>query len=167
MIKKIRLITLGLLLTSLLTACGFHLRGSGFDLNKLSAFLETSNPYEPFERSLKERFLVQGGIWSKEIANSKLQLGIDGYTTEERVIARDSNGRPSELEFIFTLNYRLGVTGKQYENGLAPQQVLSSRREMAYDRNLETGQAVERQRLLEAMQQDVISRLLLQMAKSN
>lgn len=165
--KKIKLVTLGLLVASFLTACGFHLRGTGFDLKSLPVFLQTNNPYEPFERSLKERFLVQGGVWSKDIANSKLQLGIEDYATEERVIARDSNGRPSELEFIFSLNYRLGVTGKEYENGLAPLQTLSSRREMAYDRNLETGQAVEKQRLLEAMQQDVISRLLLQMAKSN
>ncbi len=164
--KKLWLLSLGILTLSFLSACGFHLRGQGFDLNKTNVLLQTSSPYADFERSLKERLSIQGGHWVEDIADSKLQLGIEQYQVEERVIARDANGRPSELELIFSLNYRLGVTGQEYENGLAPLQVLTSRREYAFDRNLETGQDIEKQRLILDMQQDVVSRLLLQMAKT-
>ncbi len=149
-----------------LSSCGFHLRGQGFDLAGTKVWLQTSSSNANFERSLKQRLSIQEGQWVADLKQSNLQLGIEQYFTEERVIARDANGRPSELELIFKLEYRLGVTGKEYESGMAPLQTLSSRREMAYDRNLETGQTVEKERLLNDMQQKVITRLLLQMAKS-
>ncbi|NVJ65544.1 MAG: hypothetical protein HWE16_03585 [Gammaproteobacteria bacterium] len=164
--KKLWSLGFCVLALSLLSACGFHLRGQGFDLNKTKVLLQTQMPYADFERSLKERLSLQGGSWVESINESELQLGIEQYLVEERVIARDANGRPSELELIFKLDYRLGVTGQNYVNGLAPLQLLSSRREFAFDRNLETGQDVEKQRLIRDMQQDVISRLLLQMAKA-
>lgn len=166
MIRKFWLVTLWFVSISAISACGFHLRGQGFDLNKTNVLLQTSSPYADFERSLKERLSTQGGSWVENMVDSNLQLGIEQYQVEERVIARDANGRPSELELIFKLDYRLGVSGQDYENGLAPLQVLSSRRELAFDRNLETGQDIEKQRLIRDMQQDVISRLLLQAAKA-
>ena len=43
-------------------------------------------------------------------------------------------------------------------------QTLSSRREFAYQRTLESGQVNEQQRLVDDMHHDVINRLLLQMA---
>lgn len=164
--KKLGLLVASTLILSLLSACGFHLRGQGFDLNNTQVFLQTQSPYADFERSLKERLSIQGGTWVEDIAVSNLQLGVEQYLVEERVIARDATGRPSELELIFKLDYRLAITGQDYGTGLAPLQILSSRREFAFDRNLETGQDVEKQRLIRDMQQDVISRLLLQMAKA-
>ncbi len=164
--KNFRLVLFLMAAVSILSACGFQLRGQGFDLNDTKVWLQTNNPNNDFERSLKQRLSTQGGSWVASVESANLQLGIEQYFTEERVIARDASGRPSELELIFKLDYRLAVQGKDYDNGLAPLQHLSSRREMAYDRNLETGQAVEKNRLLKDMQQAVISRLLLQMAKS-
>ncbi|MRX27722.1 LPS assembly lipoprotein LptE [Kangiella sp. HZ709] len=164
--KSFKLLFIAIVAVSILNACGFQLRGQGFDLNDTKVWLQTNNPNSDFERSLKQRLLTQGGSWVIALDSADLQLGIEQYSTEERVLARDASGRPSELELIFKLDYRLAVQGKDYGKGLAPLQHLSSRREMAYDRNLETGQAVEKDRLLKDMQQAVISRLLLQMAKS-
>ena len=164
MIKKLGLGCFLLAGVLLLNACGFQLRGQGFDLQQTQVWLFTQNPNANFERALKQRLNTQGGQWVDEIEQADLQLVIDNYFTEERVIARDSNGRPSELELIFNLDYRLKSRTDDAEQA---KQLLSSRREFAYDRNLETGQEVEKQRLINDMQQEIISRLMLQMAKLN
>ncbi|WP_251358334.1 LPS assembly lipoprotein LptE [Kangiella sp. TOML190] len=156
-----------LLLTStMLAACGFHLRGSGFDLHQTKVWLLTQTPNEDFERALTQRLETQGGQWVKDAAAADLQLAVVGYQVDERVVARDSQGRASEVELIFTLDYRLAAKNQNYESDLAPLQSLSSRREYAFNRNLETGQEVEKRRLILDMQQQVISRLLLQIAKT-
>ncbi len=160
--KKLWLIGLLIAGSLLVVSCGFQLRGQGFDLHQTQVWLLTNNPHANFERALKQRLKTQGGQWVDLVEEADLQLAIDEYFTEERVIARDSNGRPSELELIFKLNYRLKSNTDTSEQS---DQELSSRREFAFDRNLETGQEMEKQRLVSDMQQEIISRLLLQMAK--
>lgn len=172
--KKIQLVTLGLLVASFLTACGFHLRGSGSDLSQKSIVVDTLNPAADFERKLLERLDQLGATGIAANSESKAgeqhafdwYLKILDYPLEERVIARDSFGRPSEIELILTLNYHL-LSAKQL--ALDPMEnkpkFLKSRREFGFDRNSVTGQDNEKRRLVDSMRNDIVNRLIQQMAK--
>ena len=160
---KIRVLLIVMVLTGLLTACGFHLRGAGTDLDGAKVWLLSQTPNAEFERTLKQRLAYQGADLVEAAENSQMQLAIVGYNTEKRTVARDSFGRASELELIFTLEYQL-LTPDMVTEGSPQTQSLNSRREFAYQRTLESGQVNEQQRLIDDMHQDVINRLLLQMA---
>ncbi|WP_223670113.1 LPS-assembly lipoprotein LptE [Kangiella shandongensis] len=163
---KTRLITILLAFSGLVTACGFHLRGAGTELDDARVWLISQTPDAEFERTLKQRLAYQGANLVKAAEDSQMQLAIVGYNTEKRTVARDSFGRASELELIFTLQYQL-LTPAMVTEGEPQTQTLNSRREFAYQRTLESGQENEQQRLIADMHQDVISRLLLQMATTH
>lgn len=163
---KIRLIIIVLALSNLVVACGFQLRGAGTDLKQIKVWLASQTPNADFERTLKRRLAYQGADLVKSAENSQMQLAIIGYDTEKRTVARDSFGRASELELIFTLKYQL-LTPSMVTEGAPQMQTLNSRREFAYQRTLESGQVNEQQRLIADMHQDVIDRLLLQMATTH
>ncbi|RDX35334.1 hypothetical protein DZA37_00920 [Kangiella sp. HD9-110m-PIT-SAG06] len=160
---KIRLLLIVIAVSGLLTACGFHLRGAGTDLDGANVWLISKSPNSKFERTLKQRLAYQGANLVTAAEDSEMQLAVVGYNTEKRTVARDSFGRASELELIFTLSYQL-LTPHMVTEGEPQTQMLSSRREFAYQRTLESGQVNEQQRLIDDMHQDVINRLLLQMA---
>ena len=160
---KTRLLLMVIVLSGLLTACGFHLRGAGTDLDGANVWLLSKTPNADFERTLKQRLAYQGANLVNAAEDSQMQLAIVGYNTEKRTVARDSFGRASELELIFTLKYQL-LTPHMVTEGEPETQTLNSRREFAYQRTLESGQVNEQQRLIDDMHQGVINRLLLQMA---
>lgn len=160
---KIRILLLMMVACSLITACGFQLRGAGTELDGAKVWLLSKTPNSNFERTLKQRLASQGAQLVEAAEYSEMQLAVIGYDTEKRTVARDSFGRASELELIFNLKYQL-LTPSMVTEGEPETQTLSSRREYAYQRTLESGQVNEQQRLIDDMHQDVINRLLLQMA---
>jgi LPS-assembly lipoprotein len=163
---RLILVVMAIVLSGLLTACGFHLRGAGTDLDGADVWLLSKTPNADFERTLKQRLAYQGANLVDAAENSQMQLAIVSYNTEKRTVARDSFGRASELELIFTLQYQL-LTPEMVTKGDPETQTLNSRREFAYQRTLESGQVNEQQRLIDDMHQDVINRLLLQMATTH
>ncbi|WP_227592974.1 LPS-assembly lipoprotein LptE [Kangiella spongicola] len=160
---KIRILLIMLVACSLVAACGFQLRGAGTELDNAKIWVLSKTPNSNFERTLKQRLTSQGAKLVDAAEDSQMQLAVVGYDTEKRTVARDSFGRASELELIFTLKYQL-LTPSMVTEGEPETQTLSSRREFAYQRTLESGQVNEQQRLVDDMHQDVINRLLLQMA---
>ena len=150
---------------SMLTGCGFHLRGQGTELTGAQVWLVTNTPNADFERSLKQRLSYQGATLVASPEQAEVQLAIESYDLEKRTVARDSLGRAAELELIFTLNYQM-LSRKNLTPEAPISQKINSRREFAYDRGSEVGQDNEQRRLIGDMHQDVISRLLLQLAET-
>ncbi|MCW9029352.1 MAG: hypothetical protein OQJ80_10505 [Kangiella sp.] len=160
-----RLSLLSLLTTVIigLSACGFQLRGQGADLSNTEVWLISQNMNADFERRLQQRLAYQGAQLVDEPELSELQLAIVNYDVERRTVARDSLGRAAELELIFTLEYQMLIPEMVSEQEPETQH-MTSRREFAYERNLESGQEREQQRLIADMHEEVIGRLLLQVA---
>lgn len=165
--KKLTVALTIIFISGLISACGFHLRGTDADLKGTKVWFISQNPNADFERTLKQRLAYQGAKIVEDAESSQVQLAIVGYKVEKRTVARDSFGRASELELIFTLEYQMLTPAmvSAASQGLSPEtQRLNSRREFAYQRTLASGQVNEQQRLIEDMHQDVIGRLLVQMA---
>ncbi|MBD3667077.1 MAG: hypothetical protein HUJ16_03910 [Kangiella sp.] len=146
-----------------LSACGFQLRGQGAELSNTKVWLISQDMNADFERRLQQRLAYQGAELVEQPELSELQLAIVNYDVERRTVARDSLGRAAELELIFTLEYQM-LTPEMVSEQEPETQRMTSRREFAYERNLESGQEREQQRLIADMQEEVIGRLLLQIA---
>lgn len=147
---------------TLLSGCGFQLRGKGTELTNIKVYLETANDNAKFERSLKRQLTYQGAELVKEKQQAQAILVIGDYFTEKRTVARDSLGRASELELIFNVHYLLSSSKDKAQP--SPKKMIS-RREFAYERNLQAGQENEQSRLESDMHQEIIGRLLLQLAQ--
>lgn len=161
--KQLSLLLLLTMVTIGLSACGFQLRGQGAELSNTKVWLISQDMNADFERRLKQRLAYQGAQLVDEPELSELQLAIVNYGVERRTVARDSLGRAAELEMIFTLEYQM-LTPAMVSEQQPETQRMTSRREFAYERNLESGQEREQQRLIADMQEEVIGRLLLQIA---
>lgn len=160
-----RLSLLLLLITAVIgfSACGFQLRGQGAELSNTKVWLASKDMSADFERRLQQRLAYQGAQIVESPEDSELQLAIVNYGVERRTVARDSLGRAAELEMIFTLEYQM-LTPDKVTDQVPATQRMTSRREFAYERNLESGQEREQQRLIADMHEEVIGRLLLQIA---
>ncbi|MBD3654141.1 LPS assembly lipoprotein LptE [Kangiella sp.] len=161
--KQLSLLLLLTMVIIGLSACGFQLRGQGAELSNTKVWLISQDMNADFERRLKQRLAYQGAQLVDEPELSELQLAIVNYGVERRTVARDSLGRAAELEMIFTLEYQM-LTPAMVSEQQPETQRMTSRREFAYERNLESGQEREQQRLIADMQEEVIGRLLLQIA---
>ncbi len=161
--KQLSLLLLLTMVIIGLSACGFQLRGQGAELSNTKVWLISQDMNADFERRLKQRLAYQGAQLVDEPELSELQLAIVNYGVERRTVARDSLGRAAELEMIFTLEYQM-LTPDMVSEQQPETQRMTSRREFAYERNLESGQEREQQRLIADMQEEVIGRLLLQIA---
>ena len=161
--KRLSLLLLLTMVIIGLSACGFQLRGQGAELSNTKVWLISQDMNADFERRLKQRLAYQGAQLVHEPELSELQLAIVNYGVERRTVARDSLGRAAELEMIFTLEYQM-LTPDMVSEQQPETQRMTSRREFAYERNLESGQEREQQRLIGDMQEEVIGRLLLQIA---
>lgn len=161
--KRLSLLLMLTMVTIGLSACGFQLRGQGAELSNTKVWLISQYMNADFERRLKQRLAYQGAQLVDEPELSELQLAIVKYGVERRTVARDSLGRAAELEMIFTLEYQMLTPEMVTEQEPAIQR-MTSRREFAYERNLESGQEREQQRLIGDMHEEVIGRLLLQIA---
>lgn len=161
--KQLSLLLLLTMVIIGLSACGFQLRGQGAELSNTKVWLISQDMNADFERRLKQRLAYQGAQLVDEPELSELQLAIVNYGVERRTVSRDSLGRAAELEMIFTLEYQM-LTPDMVSEQQPETQRMTSRREFAYERNLESGQEREQQRLIADMQEEVIGRLLLQIA---
>ncbi|MFZ2726711.1 MAG: LPS assembly lipoprotein LptE [Methylococcaceae bacterium] len=98
--------TLLLISTLLLSACGYHLRGSAElpkELNSIYLSGETASLREQFDKTLQ---LSAGQLLDTPSANS-LSIHIVKEDMQRRVLSLSSRGRANEFELVYRLNYDL------------------------------------------------------------
>jgi LPS-assembly lipoprotein len=100
MYRRLAHTTLLLGLACLLSACGFHLRGTGGAAvpdNWKSMYLATNNPNSEFSREVQTRFAANGVEWhDKEQANFRLVLGPERFS--QRNLSLNAEARAAEFE---------------------------------------------------------------------
>ncbi|TDG12574.1 hypothetical protein E2F43_13355 [Seongchinamella unica] len=90
-----------LAMATLLTACGFHLRGTGgvnISDEWRSMYLVSSNPNSEFSREVKTRFAANGVQWQEDnkAANYSVVLGPERFS--QRNLSLNSEARAAEFE---------------------------------------------------------------------
>jgi len=145
-----------LLITGLLSGCGFHLRGAAdLKLQKLHIQSESADKIANEVR----RFLTEKGVQvvpTSKVAQAVLYLRNE--TVERRVLSVSStSGKLEEIE----LNYRVEMEVRKPDNRiLLKKQLISLLRDYRFDKNAVLAAGSEEDILREEMQRDVVGQII-------
>lgn len=96
-------------ITCLLSACGFHLRGTGDSSTVVpeewkSMHFVTGNPNSEFSRDIQSRFAANGVQWmDKENANYSLSVSPERFS--QRNLSINSEARAAEFELTMSTQF--------------------------------------------------------------
>lgn len=152
-------LTLGLIVLSLLSACGFQLRGQVAQLQGLSQPLAVSGvaPNSPLGRELHDQLQQAGAQLAEEGASASATLRISGMNSSERVIGLDSRNRATEYELMESLRFSLR---DQARGQLIPEQTLRVTRTLFAPQNRVLSGQQEAQTLREDMRRELVNLLI-------
>lgn len=153
-----------LITAALLSACGFHLRGSEQDVTIAGAkvAIESDSPYAELNRALREA-LTRAQVTTVSAGESaQLLLKVHDEKLTRRTQTVDQYGRASDYELIYTLSYSL----LKEADDKSPPRSLSARRDYGFDNRNLLGKAEEENELVREMQNEIAQRLLRQIRYS-
>lgn len=150
------------ILTLLLAACGFQLRGVA-TLPFESLYVDGGgNPALAAEIGRAIRLGTQTRLTDKA-EDAQVVLQVQGATSEKRILALSGAGRVREYELIYRAGFRL----KDKEGrDLIPTQPIEMRRAMLWDDALILAKQGEEALLYLDMQKDVLGQLMRRLAKA-
>ena len=152
----------GLILTLLLAACGFQLRGVA-NLPFESLYVDGGgNPALAAEVSRAIRSGTQTKLTDKA-DDAQAVLQVQGAAREKRILALSGAGRVREYELIYRVGFRL--MDKEGRD-LIPTQPIEMRRAMLYDDALVLAKEQEEALLYRDMQNDMLGQLMRRLAKA-
>ena len=154
MFKRFLLVSL---IITLLSGCGFRLRGQV----EWPAQMQTLN-ITGVDRYADTRVLLQESLRNNQVEITEdineqyVSLNITRDESSRRVLAVDNLGRASQYE----LNYQLGYELKQADKILIPATTISSVRSYSFDPNQALVKRDEEQRIINDMRRDAVQSLL-------
>ena len=159
--KSIPILKLGcaLVIVSMLSACGFHLRGD-YQLppQMTNTYIKTANKNSELFRALK-RMLKASDIHIVESPQqAQAILTLDDEKQSKRVLSVDEKGRAREYEINYQV--RFGVT-TDMNDFLIPQQTIQMQGDFLFDTEDVLGKGREEATLIKDMQHDVVRLIML------
>jgi LPS-assembly lipoprotein len=147
-----------LMLTLLLGACGFHLRGQGaFALPFQMLYVKSANDYAPFITELKRAIEVNGVQITDTPDQAQLTLQIVSEVTDRQILSLSGGGRVRE----YRLQYRISLRAydQKQQDWLAPEEV-TLRRDFSYDDTQVLAKEQEEALLYQNMRSDAVQQIL-------
>lgn len=142
----------------LVSACGFHLRGSGdtqsarANLGVLSPLTITGGESDLSLRNQLGRALKEAGVTISEQSGGNV-LVIENAVRDRRVSSVGANGKVSEYELYYAVTFSLShVDGKN----VLPSQTVNVVRNYAFNEQELLSKSVEQGRLYDDMRFDVV-----------
>ena len=152
--------TIILCLLILLSSCGFQLRQSTIDIDKLdNTFIETSDSRSIFYRKLRAE-LNSNNIelaTSKSIAKNTITIHRD--ETGRRVLSVSARNVATEYEVFYRLSYSFVNEGRN-----SSLEEIELTRSYTFNENLVLGKSQEEEVLIEALASDLVRLMLRQMS---
>jgi len=143
----------------LLSACGWHLRGSfNFPASMERLYIEGTAQYSELGVAIHNAFQGSNISVVSHAGQARAILHILSDKSEQRILATDSSGRATEYEVSYTLGFRM----EDEKGGLMlPAQQVKSKREYRFDASnvLASGGEVER------LKKDMINNSVQQMLR--
>lgn len=151
----IKLLT-ALLISFLLTACGFQLRGQA-DLPFERIYVETDG-FSLFAAELRRVIQSREAVEVTDSAEqAQVVLKVTNERRERRILSLQSSGSVSEFLFLYQVSYR--VMDNKRQDLVAPNEI-SLRRAMQFDDTQILGKESEEELLFRDMQADAIQQML-------
>jgi LPS-assembly lipoprotein len=147
-----------LMLSVLLTACGFHLRGqNNFVLPFQKLYVKAANDKALFINELKNAILANNVQITDTAEQAQLTLQIVSEVTDKQILSLSAAGTVLE----FRLQYRISLRAydQKQQDWLAPQEI-TLRRNYSYDSTQVLAKQQEEALLYQDMRNDAVQQVL-------
>lgn len=161
MLARLPLVRLTILwlAASLLTGCGFHLRGN-LPLSQYPAIYVQSEAHSELAALLKQRLNQNKVLLLHSFQEDKPALYLAGDTLERRTLSLFANGQVAEYELIYKVEYQIQLAGQE------PQRYqFELYRDYQDDPNQALAKAQELELLLSELRQQAANRIIRQLAR--
>lgn len=161
MLARLPLVRLAILwlAASLLTGCGFHLRGN-LPLSQYPAIHVQSEAHSELAALLKQRFTQNNVALLSSYQADKPALTLTRDTLERRTLSLFANGQVAEYELIYKVEYQIQLAGQE------PQRYqFELFRDYQDDPNQALAKAQELDLLLSELRQQAANRIIRQLAR--
>ncbi len=154
MLNNRLVIVWALVISAILSACGFELRGVA-DLSFKTIYIQ--GPKLTVTRDLERMLKVNGIKLVEKSEDAELMLELMSESNQKRILSLSGGGLVREFELIYMLNFRI----RNAKNPLWDQvQTVRGRRDFSYNDNAVLGKAEEEARLIADMRNDAIRELM-------
>ncbi len=150
----------GLLALSLLSACGFKLRGSYELPHAMQATFVQVAHSSPLLQRIRQQLADSGVEVLKQPREDAATLRILTESRNRRVTSVDSQGRPREYTLIYQLSYEMYNARDEFR---LPQSTLSVERDFIFDTEAVLGNQQGEEQLFSSMERDIVRLLMLQL----
>ena len=155
-VQQVSALLLGALAVNL-GGCGFQLQGAGLLPEAVATtYLESSNQYSEFHRSLTDALTARGVEVTESRAEAGAVLRILEDTSGQRVLSVSARNTPQEYEVFYAIGFSLEADG----GSLIDNEFLVATRSYSYDPTQVLGMSAEEQVLREALAEDLARRVL-------
>lgn len=150
-----------ILLMALLTGCGFQLRGTSTVPPEMArTYIETTDRHSLFYRALRQQLSSAGVSIVESPLEATATFLIESDLTGQRVLSVSARNVPREFEVFYTVFYSLKTEDKTLMGTRS--QTLS--RDYTWDETLVLGKEKEEQLLREAISDDLVRIILIQLS---
>ncbi|MDH3976926.1 MAG: hypothetical protein OEU86_00305 [Gammaproteobacteria bacterium] len=145
------------LLASLISGCGFHLRGlADFPLDVETIYIQTNDRYTDFYRALTRTIQENGLTVSRSATNADATVRVLRDETGRRALAVSARNVPREFEVYYIVKASFDVGAEEL---VAPQQYILTR-SYNYDETQVLGESNEEDVLRTALAKDAVGLFL-------
>jgi LPS-assembly lipoprotein len=147
-----------LMLSLLLAACGFHLRGqNAFTLPFQKLYVKSDNDYAPFISELKYAFQANRVQITDTPEQAQLTLQIVSEAADKQILSLSGAGQVLQ----YTLQYRISLRAydQKQQEWIAPQEI-KLRRDYSYDNSKVIAMMQEEAQLYQNMRSDAVQQVL-------
>ncbi|MDD2914547.1 MAG: LPS assembly lipoprotein LptE [Gallionella sp.] len=151
-----------LLMSLLLTACGFHLRGqAGMPFDTL--YLDAANSGTPFIADLRRNLEANKVKLVNSAEQADVVLNIVFEMPEKQILTLGGSGRVNE----FTLRYRVSLRAYDLKGQeWIPAEEMSLRRDFVYDETRVLAKEAEEITLYQSMRSDMVQQIVRRLSRA-
>lgn len=153
-----------LLLTLIVTACGFQVRGvSNFPSGMSAVYVDAANRHSSFYTELTTRIRTSDLVLQSDRAAADTIIRVLNDETGQRPVSVSARNAPREYEVYYIVRYSVTLDG---EEALAPQQLVLTRN-YTWNETQVLGKAREEEVLRRALASDLVGLLVQQVSAIN
>ena len=143
----------------LLSACGFHLRGTETSRVQLPPTY-LGGAAGPLQQEVRHYLSVSGVAVVAEQKDAQLVINLIGEDVQRRVLSVGSSGKVEEYEVRYAASYAV-----EHGNGesLIPKESLAEQRSYSFNEADVLAKDVEQEHLVQDMRRDVVRRMMLRL----
>ena len=147
-----------LMLSMLLAACGFHMRGkNNFALPFDRLYVKSTNDYAPFINELKIAIRANNVQITDTPEQAQLTLQIVSEVTDKQILSLSAAGTVLEYSLLYRISLR--AYNQKQQDWLAPQEI-TLRRSYSYDSTQVIPKQQEEALLYQDMRGDAVQQVL-------